>query len=51
MKFFQIFMLVVMVLSAIGAVAEKPPAKKWLIVLFAVAGVLFLVSWAMTNIV
>ena len=51
MKFFQIFTLVVMVLSAIGSVAEKPPAKKWLIVLFAGAGLLFLAAWAMTNII
>ena len=36
---------------SIGSVAEKPPAKKWLIVLFAVAGLLFLAAWAMTNII
>ncbi len=51
MKFFQGFMLVVVVLSAFGAVAEKPEAKKGLVALFATAGTLFLASVAVTSII
>ena len=42
MKFYQIFLLVVSVIAALGAVADKDKAKYT--ALFAVAGVLFLAS-------
>ena len=51
MKFFQVFVLIVMVLSALDAVAGKPEAKKSLVALFATAGILFLASVAVTSVI
>lgn len=51
MKFFQVFVLITMVLSTFGVVAEKPEARKGLVALFATAGTLFLASVAVTSII
>lgn len=48
MRLFQTLMLMVVAISAIGVIAETAEKKKWLICMFAVAGALFLISWAMT---
>ncbi len=48
MRLSQTLMLVIVAISAIGVVAETAEKKKWLICMFVVAGVLFLISWAMT---
>lgn len=51
MKFFQGFVLVVAVLSALFAIDDKPDNRKGFVALFGTAGVLFLMSWAMTSII
>ncbi len=51
MKFFQVFVLVVLVLSALFAIGEKPENRKGYVALFATAGVLFLMSCVVTSII
>lgn len=49
MKFYQIFLLVVSVIAAFGAVADKEKMKYT--ALFAVAGVLFLASVVIKSVI
>ena len=48
MKFFQVVMIAVAVVAALGAIAEE---KKNCTILFAVAGVLFLASYMIQKII
>ena len=49
MKFFQIFMIVVTVLSAIGVIAEDRGKSRY-VALFAASGVLYLAAWTLSTI-
>lgn len=49
MEEFKILLMAVCAISALGAIADVKEKQDGFIALFAVSGVLFLVSWMMTN--
>lgn len=49
MKFFQIFMLIVTVLSTIGVLAEDRGKSRY-VALFIASGILYLAAWTLSKI-
>lgn len=49
MKFFQIFMLIVTVLSAIGVLTEERGKSRY-VALFTASGILYLAAWTLSKI-